>query len=131
MEYESCDWGMLGKVRIFRPESGGIEAEGRVPQDLELFGDHFPGFPVLPGVISLELMKKAAQAWLEREVPAASGNLREVKSMKFGTFLRPGDSWRLSLTPKKGEAQTVFQGRLMQEEKAAVSAVFIFENGAR
>lgn len=131
MESESCDWGMLGKVRIVRPAAGGIEAEGRVPRDLELFGDHFPGFPVLPGVLSLELMKKAAQAWLEYGAPAATGRLREVRSIKFGAFLRPGDSWRLSLTPRPGEAQTVFQGRLMQEEKTAVSAVLVFENSAR
>jgi 3-hydroxyacyl-[acyl-carrier-protein] dehydratase len=58
----------------------------------EYLADHFPRFPVMPGVLMLQSLVEAA-AWLWR----ATTNyrppvvvLREAKNVKYGSFLRPG-----------------------------------------
>ena len=60
----------------------------------EYLADHFPGFPVMPGVLMLEAMTQAG-AWLVR----ASENfrhsmvvLREARNVKYGTFVEPGQT---------------------------------------
>ncbi len=63
----------------------------------EYLADHFPSFPVLPGVMMLEALVQSA-AWLVR----ASSNfahsiivLREAKGIKYGSFLEPGQSMKM------------------------------------
>lgn len=55
----------------------------------EYLGDHFPGFPVLPGVMMIEAMAQAARTML-----ADRGDdrlvLGEVRALKFGNMVRPG-----------------------------------------
>ena len=46
-------------------EGEGIAACGRIPKESEFFKDHFPGFPVLPGVLALEMLKQTAERYLE------------------------------------------------------------------
>ena len=65
----------------------------------EYLADHFPAFPVLPGVLMLEAMVQSA-AWLIR----ASSNfahsvivLREAKGIKYGSFLEPGQQLKITI----------------------------------
>lgn len=60
----------------------------------EYLADHFPRFPVMPGVLMLESMFQASM-WLVRathEFKFSSVVLRETKSLKFQGFVQPGDS---------------------------------------
>lgn len=56
--------------------------------------DHFPRFPVMPGVLMLEAMYQAS-CWLVRatdDFKYSSVVLREGKSLKFQGFVQPGDT---------------------------------------
>src|SRR5207302_1814385 len=58
----------------------------------EYLADHFPGFPVMPGVLMLETLVESA-AWLLRVTEDYRHSviaLREVKNVKYGTFMEPG-----------------------------------------
>ncbi|HMP03075.1 MAG TPA: polyketide synthase dehydratase domain-containing protein [Gemmatales bacterium] len=58
----------------------------------EYLADHFPGFPVMPGVLMLETLVQAA-SWLVRlteDFRPTVVTLREVKGAKYGTFMEPG-----------------------------------------
>ena len=60
----------------------------------EYLADHFPSFPVLPGVMMLEAMTQAA-AWVlhrRRNFACSMAVLKEAKNVKFGHFVAPGDA---------------------------------------
>ena len=58
----------------------------------EYLADHFPRFPVMPGVLMLEAMTQAA-AWtirLGEDFAHAIVVLRSARNVKYGDFLEPG-----------------------------------------
>jgi 3-hydroxyacyl-[acyl-carrier-protein] dehydratase len=58
----------------------------------EYLADHFPTFPVMPGVLMLQALVEAG-AWLLRVTDDFRHSvvvLREAKNVKYGTFLDPG-----------------------------------------
>ena len=60
----------------------------------EYLADHFPGFPVMPGVLMLEAMTQAG-AWLVRaseDFRHSMVVLREARNVKYGTFVEPGQT---------------------------------------
>lgn len=60
----------------------------------EYLGDHFPGFPVLPGVMMLEAAVQAA-AWLVRSWDQFSHSvivLQAARGIRYGSFVEPGHS---------------------------------------
>lgn len=62
----------------------------------EYLQDHFPTFPVLPGVFMLESMVQAARELLRRRDPALARHvLGSVRALKYGSLVRPGDALRV------------------------------------
>lgn len=58
----------------------------------EYLADHFPTFPVMPGVLMLHMLVEAG-AWLVRASEDFKHSiivLREAKNVKYGTFMEPG-----------------------------------------
>jgi len=55
----------------------------------EYLQDHFPTFPVLPGVLMLECMVQAGRRLVGPDMPLVLGR---VRALKYGRFVRPGDS---------------------------------------
>jgi 3-hydroxyacyl-[acyl-carrier-protein] dehydratase len=70
-----------------------IEAEMSLPASEELFQDHFPGFPVVPGVLLTEMMAQAAGKCLNAQrLPRGYAMLGEVRNAKFRAWVRPGET---------------------------------------
>jgi 3-hydroxyacyl-[acyl-carrier-protein] dehydratase len=58
----------------------------------EYLSDHFPGFPVMPGVLMLEALTQAG-AWLIRDMEDFASSiivLKQAKTIKYGSFVEPG-----------------------------------------
>lgn len=69
-----------------------ITAVKSVTLSEEYLADHFPRFPVLPGVLMLEAMTQAA-AWtirLGEDFAHSIVVLRTAKNVKYGDFAEPG-----------------------------------------
>jgi 3-hydroxyacyl-[acyl-carrier-protein] dehydratase len=63
----------------------------------EYLADHFPTFPVMPGVLMLQALVEAG-AWLLRatdDFHYAVIVLREARNVKYGTFMQPGGQMRI------------------------------------
>lgn len=91
--------------RILRLEPGRMaEAEKSLPISEELFRDHFPGFPVVPGVLLIEMMgQTAAKALNAQELPRGNAMLGEVRNARFRHWVNPGEVIRLNAEIEKNQ----------------------------
>ena len=66
----------------------------------EYLADHFPTFPVLPGVLMLEAMTQAASWLLHRRTGFGKSIavLKEARNVKYGQFVAPGDWLRVDVS---------------------------------
>lgn len=84
--------------RILECEPGvSVVAELDVDPDLPLFQGHFPGYPVLPGVIIMEALAQAASCCLlaQEGMTGSLGFFAGIDKAKFREQVRPGDTIRL------------------------------------
>ncbi len=75
----------------------GLEWRFQAPPGHPLFEGHFPGHPILPGVVALEWMIQAAERFLGRRL--ATPNLL---NLKFQAVILPGAELELTLARKPG-----------------------------
>src|SRR3954466_5628176 len=69
-----------------------LRAVKNLPLGEEYLADHFPSFPVMPGVLMLQTLVEAG-AWLLRITEDFRFSvivLREARNVKYGTFMEPG-----------------------------------------
>ncbi|MGB2986402.1 MAG: 3-hydroxyacyl-ACP dehydratase FabZ family protein [Phycisphaerae bacterium] len=66
----------------------------------EYLADHFPTFPVLPGVLMLQAMVEAA-TWLVQDAQDFASSivlLRQAKNVTYKSFVKPGNLLTLTVT---------------------------------
>jgi 3-hydroxyacyl-[acyl-carrier-protein] dehydratase len=69
-----------------------VVAARTIPPDEDYFQDHFPGFPVVPGVLLTEMMGQAAAKCLDAQrLPRGKAMLARILSATFRRWVRPGD----------------------------------------
>lgn len=128
-ESKADEASILPIERVLRFKEGeGISASGRIPQACEFFKDHFPGFPVLPGVLALEILRLAAVRYLRRVEGSEAGIFffKRVRRVRFTGYLKPGDAWEAHLAFEKQEGKdSHWRGQLMRDGQTAVSAQWI------
>ncbi len=84
---------------IVEIDAGRIVTLKQVSSAEEYLLDHFPSFPVLPGVLMLEAMVQAARRLLVQTVPEADRFVLGVaRNIKYGSFVRPGDTLRVEVS---------------------------------
>ncbi|MBC8352002.1 MAG: beta-hydroxyacyl-ACP dehydratase [Planctomycetes bacterium] len=107
-----------------------ITAQKRLLPDEEYLKDHFPKFPVMPGVLMLEAMFQAS-AWLVRvtddfEKPYVL--LQEARTIKYASFLAPNQVLTVSAEiAKHGSNTTKLKVQGMVEDVVAVSGRLVLE----
>lgn len=74
-----------------------------VSQAEEYLQDHFPTFPVLPGVLMLESLVQAGRVLAAHRAGGASSRLvlGRVRALKYGRFVQPGSSLRVEVSLRK------------------------------
>jgi len=82
----------------------GRRAEGykRIAHDEDYFTDHFPGYPLVPGVLIVESLAQLGGRLVEASVRAASGRrvlpvLARIENAKFSHPVKPGDRLDLEI----------------------------------
>ncbi len=71
-------------VTSFRLSETGINASITFNKDHEIFKGHFPGNPIVPGVVQIQILKDIVERAIGKKV-----FLNYAKSIKFSNFINP------------------------------------------
>jgi 3-hydroxyacyl-[acyl-carrier-protein] dehydratase len=88
---------LIDKIVDVRLAERKISSEATVPTANTIFEGHFPGFPLMPGVLLIEAMAQTS-GWLVVAVNRFQrmAFLAAVKDAKFRMFVRPGQKLSVS-----------------------------------
>jgi 3-hydroxyacyl-[acyl-carrier-protein] dehydratase len=96
----------------------------------EYLADHFPGFPVMPGVLMLEAMTQAG-SWLVRATEDFAHStvlLKEAKQVKYSNFVEPGQTLVVTVEIVENDSRfTKIKAQGVVESKTAVVARLTLE----
>ena len=93
---------LLDTIRSYEPNVS-LTAVKSVALSDEYLGDHFPEFPVLPGVFMLEAATQAG-AWLLRlseNFAHSIISLKEARNIKYADFVQPGQTLEMTVSMMK------------------------------
>jgi 3-hydroxymyristoyl/3-hydroxydecanoyl-(acyl carrier protein) dehydratase len=104
------------------------------PADTPFFADHFPGFPVVPGVIILEALAQLSGKLIGYSVRRARGDwpfpiLSMANHVKFRRFVRPDEVIRLEskiISMRDEMAAVQVKARVGKRVHAQAEQIFVF-----
>jgi len=105
-----------------------IRVEANVPTDSTIFEGHFPGRPLMPGVLLIESMAQAS-GWLiiARNKFDKMPFLAAVKEAKLRTFVTPGQALTLSAKiAHEGSGFAMTEASVAVEGKTVCNAELTF-----
>lgn len=119
--------------RIISKEGNTIVAERTLREDEFYFQGHFPGNPIMPGVLLCEVCFQTGGMLMKAGKLPGLGVVTRIKDAKFRNFARPGDvltitvtldeqidnAFYMSGTIKVGEKlimKTIFQGAVISTD---------------
>lgn len=121
---------LVDRLEVEVPGEKGIGIKN-VTMNEEFFQGHFPGNPVMPGVLQIEAMAQTAGAL----VVAASGEnagdkkisvlFMSIDGVKFRKPVQPGDQLRMHVEKVQARRNVfVFRGKSMVDDKVVSEAEF-------
>jgi 3-hydroxyacyl-[acyl-carrier-protein] dehydratase len=110
--------------RILTMDPGrSIETLKNVSATEDVFADHFPGYPILPGALIVEAFEQAAQLLIGMSHDFATvGRLTRLSRVSFRRFVRPGDQLRLRCDVRSASPAWVVAARAEVEGRAVAAA---------
>lgn len=118
--------------RIEKADSDGIVGYRRFPPEEAFFAGHFPGYPVVPGVILLETMAQVGGAGLKIIDPdrPAIYYFATLDKAKFRRQVKPGEEVRIEVTLLRSGKTAVKQaGRAFVGDELAAEAEWMVLSG--
>lgn len=113
--------------RITHRDDDSLSAVKNVSAAEEYLGDHFPGFPILPGVMMLETLVQAARHFTAQseDPPMTPLVIDEVRNVKYAGMVKPGQTLDVTVTLRKREGHRYqFQGVGKVDGSVAVQGRF-------
>ena len=120
---------LIDRITELEPQKS-ITAVKNLSLAEEYLADHFPGFPVMPGVLMLETLIQAG-GWLIRhseDFAQSTIMLKEVRAIRYNNFVSPGNSLIVEMVVRKRtENIWDFNGSGTVNGNSAVSAKLTLE----
>jgi 3-hydroxyacyl-[acyl-carrier-protein] dehydratase len=120
---------LLDSIRSYEPNVS-LTAIKNVAMSEEYLADHFPEFPVLPGVFMLEAATQAG-AWLLRlseNFAHSIISLKEARNIKYADFVQPGQTLEITMSIiKKDDRLATFKMEGQQSGRPTLSGRLVLE----
>jgi 3-hydroxyacyl-[acyl-carrier-protein] dehydratase len=119
---------LIDRILDFDRTARKIRAGGNVPMESPVFEGHFPGYPLMPGVLLLEMMAQAS-GWL---IIGTTGFTRmpflaAVKQAKLRSFVTPGMALTVNANlVHEGSGFAVVSAEIRSENKVACDCEITF-----
>ena len=116
--------------RIVCREPDRIETEKLIPADLELLQGHYPGHPLMPGVLLCEAIFQSGALMIAAARDGAEGQggmpvLTRIANAKFKREVQPGEVINITVRLKERVGQAWFmKGKLTVGGQTAVIVEF-------
>ena len=115
---------LIDRVSELNLADGKISTEATVPTTSTIFEGHFPGNPLMPGVLLLETMAQTS-GWLLVAMNdyKRAAFLAAVKNAKFRTFVRPGERLTVEATrTHDGSGYAITEAKIFRDGKKICDA---------
>ncbi|NTW62766.1 MAG: beta-hydroxyacyl-ACP dehydratase [Chlorobiaceae bacterium] len=118
-------WLMVDKIIEMEP---GIKATGvKCFSRSELFFmDHFPGYPLVPGVLQIEMIAQTGGKCIMAAKPGFLPVLTSVKSAKFRKAIEPGDKALIHTEVTIRQSYSIAKGRIEVDGKDVAYAEVMY-----
>lgn len=115
---------MVDRVEAMDVSAGTIVARCLVPSESPVFEGHFPGHPLMPGVLLLECMAQTGgHMILARNNYDRMAFLAQADRAKFRSFIVPGDILEVhSKLTHEGSGYAVCEARILKDGKTVADA---------
>ena len=111
-----------------------IITEKFISPDLDVFKGHYPGYPLMPGVLLCEAVFQTGALFMAKtlrdsEETKKAGEkapvLTRIKGAKFKREVKPGDTIRIHVTLDENIGNAwFFKGKVLVKDKTAVKVTF-------
>ncbi len=102
------------------PEGNRLRYQTRVPLDLPYFGGHFSTFPLVPGAVELEWVRRLAARH-----PFGRQNIIRIENLKYQQFIRPYDDISVELGYDADKNKLSF--KIQKQDAACASGKLVFD----
>jgi 3-hydroxyacyl-[acyl-carrier-protein] dehydratase len=121
---------LIDRIAELRLADRSITVEARVPATSTIFEGHFPGYPLMPGVLLIETMAQSS-GWLLialmqfQRMPF----LAQVKEAKMRSFVTPGEMLTIDASVvHEGSGFTITEAKIKAGGKLACNATLTFRH---
>ena len=115
---------MVDRITTLDPEARLVRADCTVPDQSPVFEGHFPGYPLLPGVLMIETMAQTG-GWLVLATLrfARMAFLAQVKEAKFRGTVAPGRHLEVEARlVQDGSSYAVVTGQIVSDGRKMAEA---------
>jgi 3-hydroxyacyl-[acyl-carrier-protein] dehydratase len=111
-----------------------IVTEKFIAPDLDLFRGHYPGYPLMPGVLLCEAVFQTGALFMAKILQESGQSLESgertpvltrIKEAKFKREVKPGDTIRMHVTLDENIGTAwFFKGKVLVDNRTAVKVNF-------
>ena len=121
---------LIDRIVALDPGSRSITVEAQVPQQSTIFEGHFPGYPLMPGVLLIEAMAQTS-GWLLISLLKFERMpfLAAVKEAKMRTFVTPGETLSIeAVIAHEGSGYAMTDAKISVRGKLVCNATLTFRH---
>jgi 3-hydroxyacyl-[acyl-carrier-protein] dehydratase len=119
---------LIDRIAELRLDERTIRADATVPDTSTIFEGHFPGYPLMPGVLLIETMNQAS-GWLLIALTKFTRMpfFAAVKEAKLRSFVTPGQKLSVSASIKhEGSGYAMTSAEIRHDGKVVCNADLTF-----